>query len=190
MMIPFVSILAIIAVVAIWAIAVYNNLIRLRNMKDEGWSGIDVQLKRRTYLIPNLIETVKGYIDHERAVLENVTELRSRAMNAKGVGEKAAAESLLTRTLGKLFAVAESYPDLKANENFIDLQGQLAEIEDEIQMARRYYNGTARNLNVAIETFPNSIIAGMFNFEIAEFYEIVDESERAVPKVDFNSMKK
>ncbi len=184
-MIPLISILVIIILIAIWGIAVYNRLIKLRNMKDEGWSGIDVQLKRRTNLIPNLIETVKGYIDHERSVLENVTELRSRAMNATGVAEKAAAESMLTRTLGKLFAVAESYPDLKSNENFIDLQGQLAEIENEIQMARRYYNGTARNLNVSIETFPNSIIAGMFDFETAEFYEITDESERAVPKVDF-----
>ncbi len=187
MMISFLSILAVIAALVAWFIAVYNKLIKLRNMKEEGWSGIDVQLKRRSNLIPNLIDTVKGYMDHERSVLEKVTELRTQAMNAASIDAKMAAESALTRTLGKLFAVAESYPDLKANQNFIDLQKQLAEIEDEIQMARRYYNGTARNLNVGIETFPNSIVAGMFQFETAEFYEIEDESERAVPKVDFSS---
>jgi len=190
MMITFLSILAVIAVLVVWFISIYNKLIKLRNMKDEGWSGIDVQLKRRSNLIPNLIDTVKGYMDHERSVLEEVTELRTRAMNASGMDAKMVAESALTRTLGKLFAVAENYPDLKANQSFIDLQEQLAEIEDEIQMARRYYNGTARNLNVGIETFPNSIVAGMFQFEIAEFYEIDDESERAVPKVDFSSTRK
>lgn len=190
MMIPFLSILGIGVVLVGWFIAIYNKLIRLRNMKEEGWSGIDVQLKRRSNLIPNLIDTVKGYMGHEREVLEKVTELRSQAMNATGVDAKIAAESALSRILGKFFAVAESYPDLKANQNFIDLQQQLSDIEDEIQMARRYYNGTARNLNVGIETFPNSIVAGMFQFEKAEFYEIEDESERAVPKVDFSSSQK
>ena len=187
MMIPFLSILAIIAALVAWFIGIYNKLIKLRNMKDEGWSGIDVQLKRRSNLIPNLLDSVKGYMDHEQSILEKVTELRSQAMNATSAESKIAAESALSRTLGKLFAVAESYPDLKANQNFIDLQKQLAEIEHEIQMARRYYNGTARNLNVGIETFPNSIVAGIFHFEKADFYEIEDESERAVPKVDFSS---
>ena len=190
MMTSFLTILAVIAALVLWFIAIYNKLIKLRNMKDEGWSGIDVQLKRRSNLIPNLIETVKGYMEHERSVLEKVTELRSQAMNAGSVDSKIAAESALSRMLGKLFAVAENYPDLKADQTFLDLQNQLAEIESEIQMARRYYNGTVRNLNVGIETFPNSIVAGMFNFEKAEFYEIEDESERAVPKVDFSSIRK
>jgi LemA protein len=124
---------------------------------------------------------------HERSVLEKVTELRTQSMNATSVETKIAAESALTRSLGKLFAVAENYPELKASQNFMDLQQQLAELENEIQMARRYYNGTVRNLNVGIETFPNSIVAGMFNFEKGEFFEIEDEEDRAVPKVDFNS---
>ncbi len=187
MLTAVVLILAIGAALVLWFIAVYNKLIKLRNMKEEGWSGIDVQLKRRANLIPNLIESVKGYMGHERSVLEKVTELRTRSMNASSVDDKIAAESALSHMLGKLFAVAENYPDLKANQNFIDLQQQLSEVEDEIQMARRYYNGTVRNLNVGIETFPNSIVASMFNFEKAGFFEIEDEKDRAVPKVDFNS---
>ena len=155
MMIPFLSFLAVIAALVAWFIGIYNKLIKQRNMKDEGWSGIDVQLKRRSNLIPNLLDSVKGYMGHERSIMEKVTELRTQAMNASSAESKIAAESALSRTLVKLFAVAESYPDLKANQNFIDLQKQLAEIEDEIQMARRYYNGTVRNLNVGIETFPN-----------------------------------
>ncbi len=180
------ALLAVAVALVLWFIAIYNKLIKLRNMKEEGWSGIDVQLKRRSNLIPNLIESVKGYMGHERDVLENVTELRTQSMNASSVETKIAAESALSRSLGKLFAVAENYPDLKANENFIDLQQQLSTLEDEIQMARRYYNGTVRNLNVGIETFPNSIVADFFNFEKAEFFEIEDETDRAVPKVDFN----
>jgi LemA protein len=187
MVTAFVAILAIGAALVLWFVAVYNKLIRLRNMKEEGWSGIDVQLKRRSNLIPNLLESVKGYMGHERSVLEKVTEMRSRSMNASSVDAKIAAESALTKSLGRLFAVAENYPDLKANQNFIDLQQQLAEIEDQIQMARRYYNGTVRNLNVGIETFPNSFVAGMFNFAKGEFFEIEDEADRAVPKVDFTS---
>lgn len=187
MLIAFMSILAIGAALVLWFVAIYNKLIKLRNMKEEGWSGIDVQLKRRSNLIPNLLESVKGYMGHERSVLEKVTELRTKSMNANSVDAKIAAESALTRSLGKLFAVAENYPDLKANQNFIDLQQQLSELEDEIQMARRYYNGTVRNLNVGIETFPNSIVAGMFNFEQGEFFEIEDDEDRAVPKVDFNA---
>ena len=187
MMISFLSILAVIAALVAWFIGIYNKLIKLRNMKDEGWSGIDVQLKRRSNLIPNLLDSVKGYMGHERSILEKVTELRNQAMNASSAESKIEAESALSRTLGKLFAVAESYPDLKANQNFIDLQNQLSEIEDQIQMARRYYNGTVRNLNVGIETFPNSIVAGIFQFEKAEFFEIENESERAVPRFDFSS---
>jgi LemA protein len=187
MLTAIVSILAMGAALVLWFVAIYNTLIKLRNMKEEGWSGIDVQLKRRSNLIPNLLESVKGYMGHERSVLEKVTELRTQSMNATSVETKIAAESALTRSLGKLFAVAENYPELKASQNFMDLQQQLAELENEIQMARRYYNGTVRNLNVGIETFPNSIVAGMFNFEKGEFFEIEDEEDRAVPKVDFNS---
>ena len=174
----------------LWAIAVYNRLIRLRNMKEEGFSGIDVQLKRRANLIPNLLESVKGYMSHERGILEQVTELRSQSINASGIGEKIAADNALTRSLGRLFAVAENYPDLKADRNFLTLQQQLAELEDQIQMARRYYNGTTRNLNVAIETFPNSLIAGVFNFNRAPFFEIENENDRTLPKVDFSAAGK
>jgi len=187
MLTSVVPILVIGAVLVLWLVAIYNKLVKLRNMKEEGWSGIDVQLKRRSNLIPNLLESVKGYMGHESSVLEKVTELRTRSMNATSVDAKMAAESALTMGLGKLFAVAENYPDLKANQNFIDLQQQLSVLEDEIQMARRYYNGTVRNLNVGIETFPNSIVAGMFDFEKGEFFEIEDDAERAVPKVDFNA---
>lgn len=187
MLSAIVAILGIGVALVLWFVAIYNKLIKMRNMKEEGWSGIDVQLKRRSNLIPNLIESVKGYMDHERSVLEEVTELRTQSMNASSVDAKITAESALTRSLGKLFAVAENYPDLKANQSFIDLQQQLASVEDEIQMSRRYYNGTVRNLNVGIETFPNSIVAGMFNFEKGEFFEIENAEDRAVPKVDFKS---
>jgi len=152
---------------------------------EEGWSGIDVQLKRRANLIPNLIETVKGYMGHERELLEKVTELRSKAMKAENVGEKARLEGELSRSLVNVLAVAENYPDLKANQNFLDLQEQLAKIEDEIQMARRYYNGTVRNLNIKIESFPSNIVANIFHFTKAEFFEIEDEADRKVPKVSF-----
>lgn len=182
-----VALLVIVAVVLLWFVAIYNKLIKLRNMKEEGWSGIDVQLKRRANLIPNLIESVKGYMGHEKSVLEEVTRLRSQAMNASNIEGKIAAESALTSMLGKFFALAENYPDLKANQNFIDLQNQLSEVEDQIQMSRRYYNGTVRNLNVGIETFPNTIVATMFKFEKGEFFEVEDEADRAVPKVDFKS---
>jgi len=187
MLITFFSLLTVAVALVLWFIAIYNNLIRLRNMKEEGWSGIDVQLKRRADLIPNLLESVKGYMGHERGVLEKITELRRQSMEATSVGDKIAAESALTRTLGRLFALAENYPDLKASQNFIDLQGQLSQLEDQIQMARRYYNGTVRNLNVGIETFPNSIVANYFQFEKGEFFEIEDENDRAVPKVDFKA---
>lgn len=190
MMMFLLAIVGLLVVVIGWFIAVYNKLVKLRNMKEEGWSGIDVQLKRRSNLIPNLLESVKGYMGHESSVLEDVTRLRTQSMNASSVDGKIAAESMLTRSLGKLFAVAENYPDLKASQNFIDLQTKLSELEDEIQMARRYYNGTVRNLNVGIETFPNSIVAGMFNFEKATFFEIEDVNDRAVPKVDFSDVKK
>lgn len=189
MLLSLVLILGVAALLGLWFIAVYNQLVKFRNMKEEGWSGIDVQLKRRTDLIPNLLESVKGYLGHERSVLEQVTALRTQSINAPTIGAKIAAESALSRSLGALFAVAENYPDLKANQNFVDLQNQLALLENEIQMARRYYNGTVRNLNVGIESFPNSIVAGMFNFARAEFFEIDDPAERAVPRVDFSGSR-
>jgi len=177
--------IVIILVVGGWLMVSYNGLVRLRNLVEEGWSGIDVQLKRRANLIPNLIETVKGYMGHERELLEKVTELRSKAMKAENVGEKARLEGELSRSLVNVLAVAENYPDLKANQNFLDLQEQLAKIEDEIQMARRYYNGTVRNLNIKIESFPSNIVANIFHFTKAEFFEIEDEADRKVPKVSF-----
>ncbi|MFA7425425.1 MAG: LemA family protein [Desulfosarcinaceae bacterium] len=168
-----------------WAVGLYNRLVRLHNMVKEGWSGIEVQLKRRANLIPNLIQTVKGYMDHERGVLEKLTELRSRTLQTAQPAERARLEGDLSRAIGRLFAVAEAYPDLKANQNFKDLQDELSQIEDQIQMARRYYNGTVRDLNIAVESFPSNIVAGMFGFHQAEFFEIEDEADRAVPKVDF-----
>jgi len=166
-------------------VVLYNRLVRFRNMVHEGWSGIDVQLKRRANLIPNLVETVKGYMDHERDLLEKVTQLRSQSLQTGDLGEKQRVESALTGGLARLFAVAEGYPELKANQNFQDLQSQLSEIEDQIQLARRYYNGTVRNLNIAIESFPGNLVAGWFAFQTAEFFEIEDPGDRAVPKVGF-----
>jgi LemA protein len=170
----------------VWFIAIYNGLVRLRNLVKEGWSGIDVQLKRRTNLIPNIIETVKGYMGHERDLLNEVTELRAKSMNAQELAEKGRLEGEISRSLANVFAVAEGYPDLKANQNFLDLQGQLSQIEGEIQMARRYYNGTVRNLNIRVESFPSNLVAGMFGFTQAEFFEIQDPADRAVPEVKFS----
>ena len=171
--------------VLLMLIVLYNRLVRLRNMVREGWSGIDVQLKRRANLIPNLVETVKGYMGHERDLLEKVTDLRSQSMQTGNLGEKQQVENALTGGLARLFAVAEGYPDLKANRNFQDLQKQLADIEDQIQLARRYYNGTVRNLNTAIESFPGNLVAGWFAFQTAEFFEIDQPGDRAVPEVGF-----
>jgi len=184
-MIALVVIFILLILGVLWFVRIYNSLVRLKNLVEEGWSGIDVQLKRRADLIPNLIETVKGYMGHERELLEKVTELRSKAMKAEKVGEKAKLEGELSRSLVNVLAVAENYPDLKANQNFLDLQEQLAKIEDEIQMARRYYNGTVRNLNIKIESFPSNIVANLFHFTKAEFFEVEDEADRKVPKVSF-----
>ncbi|HDP99059.1 MAG TPA: LemA family protein [bacterium] len=177
--------LAIIALLVFGIIAIYNKLVRGRNLVAEGWSGIDVQLKRRTDLIPNLLESVKGYMSHERGLLSEVTRLRSESMQVKDVTTKSQLENALSRSLANLFAVAENYPDLKANQNFIDLQRQLGEIEDQIQMARRYYNGTVRNYNILIESFPSNLIAQKFQFKQASFFELDNDSDRAVPRVNF-----
>lgn len=173
-------------VLTLWGVAIYNKLVKFRNLVEEGWSGIDVQLKRRANLIPNLIEAVKGYMGHERGVLDEITELRTRSLNDGAPGERSATEGLLGAALGKLFAVAEAYPDLKASDNFQELQAALAEIEEQIQLSRRYYNGCVRNLNVAIEQFPSNLIAKWFGFRQAEFFELEDPAERAVPEVKFD----
>lgn len=172
--------LIIIAVVAVWIIAVYNGLIRLKNRVDEAWSDIDVQTKRRYDLIPNLMNIVKGYAAHERGVFERVTEARTRAMGAGTAADKAQAENALSQTLKSLFAVAENYPDLKANQNFLELQKELTDTEDKIQASRRFYNGNVRDFNIKIEVFPNNIIAGMLKFTKREFFETLDEQKNPV----------
>ena len=180
-------ILIIVVVVVGYAIVAYNNLVRQRQLTQEGWSGIDVQLKRRADLIPNLLESVKGYMAHERETLEAVTQARTNAMAvANGSPEqRAAAEGILSQALGKLMAVAEAYPDLKASQNFLQFQGELSNTENEIQLSRRYYNGTARDLNTAVESFPSNILANIFHFEKVQFFEIDNPADRAVPTVKF-----
>lgn len=178
-------ILGVVVLLLLGAVVIYNRLVTNKNMVAEGWSGIDVQLKRRNDLIPNLIETVKGYMGHERGVLEQVTELRAKSLQAAGVGDKARAEGALGAALANLFAVAENYPDLKASQNFIELQKSLADIEDQIQLARRYYNGAARNFNILIQSFPSNLVANTFHFTPVEYFEIEEAAERAVPKVAF-----
>jgi LemA protein len=178
-------ILGVAVLLLLGAVVIYNKLVTNKNMVAEGWSGIDVQLKRRNDLIPNLIEAVKGYMGHERGVLEQVTELRAKSLQAAGVGDKARAEGALGAALANLFAVAENYPDLKASQNFIELQKSLADIEDQIQLARRYYNGAARNFNILIQSFPSNLVANTFHFTPVEYFEIEEAAERAVPKVSF-----
>jgi LemA protein len=177
--------LGVVVVLLIWAVSLYNKLVTNKNLVAEGWSGIDVQLKRRNDLIPNLIESVKGYMGHERGVLEQVTELRNQSQAAQGVGDKARVEGAMGAALANLFALAENYPDLKASQNFIELQKSLADIEDQVQLARRYYNGTARNYNILIQSFPSNLLASTFQFTAVEYFEIEDAAERAVPKVTF-----
>ena len=172
-------------IIGLWFISGYNRLVHLKALVDEGWSGIDVQLKRRYDLIPNLVATVKQYSIHEKGVFEEVTRMRSVAMNATGVQEKSQAEAGLTQALKTLFAVAENYPDLKANENFLALQKELSVIEHEIQLSRRYYNGTARNYNIGVQTFPTSIIASVAGFHRAPYFELTTAAEREAPKVQF-----
>jgi LemA protein len=180
-------VLALLIALSVFAILLYNALVKKRQMVEEGWSGIDVQLKRRANLIPNLVETVKAYASHEKEALENVTRLRTdaAAVSSSDIAGRARVEGALTQALGRLFAVAEDYPDLKASQNFADLHNSLDEIENAIQMARRYYNGAVRGLNVAVESFPSNLIAGQFGFQKAEYFEIEDAAERAVPKVEF-----
>ncbi len=172
-------------IVAMFAIGIYNGLVKLRVQADSSWSDIDVQLKRRYDLIPNLVETVKGYAGHEKDTFESVVKARSAAMSAQGPAAKSQAENMLTGTLKSLFALAESYPQLRAVESFTKLQSSLQEIEDAVQNARRYYNAVVRDFNTKIAQFPSNVIAGMFNFTAREFFELDAPEERQAPRVDF-----
>jgi len=178
-------ILIIVGLIIIWLIFTYNRLIILKNRAKEAWSDIDVQLKRRYNLIPNLVETVKGYASHEKGVFEKVTEARSQAMGAKTIKEHSEAENMLSNTLKSLFAVAENYPDLKASTNFLELQRELRDTEDKIQAARRFYNTNVRDLNIRIESFPANIVANIFRFARMDFFEVKETAVREVPKVNF-----
>lgn len=178
-------ILGVVALAVIWLVFVYNGLITLRNRTQEAWSDIDVQLKRRYDLIPNLIETVKGYAAHEKQLFENVTKARSEAMQAQGAAAKAKAENMLTQTLKSLFAVAENYPNLRASENFAKLQDELSDTENKIQASRRFYNGNARDFNIKTEVFPNNLVANSMGFKKFEFFEIEEGTEREPVQVKF-----
>lgn len=178
-------IIAAVVVIVLWIIGVFNGLVMLKNRAKEAWADIDVQLKRRYDLIPNLVETVKGYAAHEKEVFEKVTQARVGAMSAQGTAQKAEAENTLSGTLKSLFAVAESYPDLKASQNFLALQNELTDTEDKIQAARRFYNTNVRDLNIKIESFPGNIIAGTFGFKEMELFQTASEAEKEPVAVKF-----
>ena len=184
-MIGILIILGIAVVIGLWVMGAYNGLVRLRNGVKEAWAQIDVVLKRRHDLIPNLVETAKGYMTHERDTLENITKARNLAQNAQGVGDQAKAEGQLSQALSNFYVVVENYPDLKANTNFLQLQGELTNTENGISSMRQGYNDSVLQLNNKVEMFPSNIIAGMFNFDKADFFEIEIEAEREVPKVSF-----
>lgn len=177
--------LIIIVAIGGYGLVVYNSLVKQRNQVKEAWSDIDVQLKRRYNLIPNLVDTVKGYATHERETFDNVTKARAQAMGAQTPQEHSKAENMLSSTLKSLFAVAEAYPDLKANANFLELQRELSDTENKIQAARRFYNTNVKDFNTAVEQVPKNVVAKMFKFEKEEFFEIDNEEEKAVPKVNF-----
>ena len=187
MSIVVIVLIALAVLLVIYAVVTYNGLVRLRNQAEEAFSDIDVQLKRRHDLIPNLVETVKGYATHERQVFENVTAARSNAVAASGPEQQAQAENALTGALRQLFAVAENYPDLKASQNFLELQNELTDTEDKIQASRRFYNMTVRDLNVKIEQFPSSVVARFANAQQRDFFELDDPGDRAVPAVSFGT---
>ena len=178
-------IIAVVLALLFFVIGIYNRLVRLRTNVSEAWSGIDVQLKKRYDLIPNLIETVKGYATHERETLESVTKARTAAINAKGLVDQVAAENQLNRAISSLFAVAEQYPEIKSNTNFLQMQQDLSSIENDIERSRRYYNGSVRDQNVLIDSFPSNLVANAFGFVKSPFFELDAASERAVPKVSF-----
>ena len=184
-MIPLLVLLAILVVIGLIIGGMYNSLVQLKVRADNAWSDIDIQLKRRHDLIPNIVETVKGYATHEKDTFENVSRYRSAAMAATSADDRAQAEGQLTQALRGLLAVAEAYPELKANAQFMSLQQQLSDLEEALQNSRRYYNAVVRDLNTKIQSFPTNIIAGMFNFQQRQFFEISDPTERAVPTVKF-----
>ena len=175
----------VLVIALLYGVSIYNRLVKLRNLVQEAWSSIDVMLKKRHDLIPNLVETVKGYATHERETLENVTKARNLAVGADSVEAKEAAEKNLNRAMVNLFAVAEQYPDLKANANFQQLQAELSSIENDIEKSRRYYNGTVRENNTLVESFPSNIVANMYKFEKSKFFELENIAEREVPNVKF-----
>lgn len=184
-MIAILIILALVALFLIYGISIYNRLVKLRTMVQEAWSSIDVMLKKRHDLIPNLVETVKGYATHERETFDSVTRARAAAMSANTVQEKEVAEKNLNQAMMNLNAVAEQYPDLKANTNFLQLQAELSALEGDIEKSRRYYNGTVRENNILVDTFPSNIIANMYKFTKSAFFELENIAERAVPSVKF-----
>jgi len=178
-------VIAVLVVVALWAILTYNGLVSRRAMVAEGWSGIDAQLKRRADLIPNLVETVKGYATHERTTFDELARLRAQG-GSTDPAQRAASEQAITAAIGKIMAVAEAYPELKASANFQSLQNDLADIEDQIQLARRYYNGAVRNFNVSVQQFPSNLIAGATGFTSAQFFQLDSAADRNAPKVSFS----
>ena len=185
-MIALLIVLAILVVLITWVIGIYNSLIELKVRAENAWSDIDIQLKRRYDVIPNLVATVQGYAAHEKGTLEKVIQARSSAMNASGVAQKGEAENFLSGTLKSLFALSENYPNLKANENFTQLQATLVQIEDVIQNARRYYNAVVRDFNTSVQTFPTNILANMFHFQTREFFQLDTPAvERQAPQVKF-----
>jgi len=175
----------VIAVILFGIIAIFNRLVGLKNRTDEAWSDIDVQLKRRHDLIPNLVETVKGYAKHEKELFERVTQARTEAMKSKGLVDKAKAENQITEALKSVFAIAENYPNLKANENFVELQKEITDTEDKIQASRRFYNANVRDLNIVIESFPSNVVAGVFGYKKKELFELEDVGERKNVEVKF-----
>jgi len=186
-LIALIVVLAVVALAILFAVLTYNGMIRSRNMVDEAWSGIDVQLKRRHDLIPNLVEAVKGYAAHEQETFQAVTDARANAISASGPAASGAAESIVGQALGRLFAIAEAYPQLRATENFQQLQAELSNTEDQIAAARRIYNGNVQSYNTKIQVFPNSLVAGAGHFEAREFFEITDAADRTPVTVDFSS---
>ena len=178
-------VLVIVAIVVLYGVGVYNKLVRFRTLVDEAWSGINVQLKKRHDLIPNLMETVRGYATHERETFESVTRARTSAIQAQDVKAQEVAENQLSGALMRLMAISERYPELKANQNFMQLQEQLGIIETDIEKSRRYYNGAVRQKNILIDTFPSNLVANMFNFSKSPFFELESEAEKAVPQIKF-----
>lgn len=178
-------VIGIAVLIVLWAIMTYNGLVSRRAMVAEGWSGIDAQLKRRVDLVPNLVETVKGYATHERTTFDELTKMRSQT-GSQDPAQRAAAEGAITAAIGKIMAVAEAYPDLKASANFQSLQKELSDLEDQIQLARRYYNGAVRNFNVSVQQFPSNLVANMGGFTAAKFFELDNPAERNAPKVSFS----